>query len=77
MGVRAAAAAPNVEVGPASWTDANEGTVIIGGGSSGKTHLAKQLATHHELPLTHLDAVYHACTRCPLLTINPKMLARC
>ncbi|GEM30260.1 hypothetical protein NN3_12670 [Nocardia neocaledoniensis NBRC 108232] len=33
--------------------------VIIGCGGSGKTHLANQLAAHHELPLTHLDAVYY------------------
>ncbi|TDP28220.1 hypothetical protein DFR75_1186 [Nocardia ignorata] len=33
--------------------------MIIGCGGSGKTHLANQLAGLHELPLTHLDAVYY------------------
>jgi adenylate kinase family enzyme len=33
--------------------------VIIGCGGSGKTHLANQLAALHQLPLTHLDAIYY------------------
>jgi adenylate kinase family enzyme len=32
---------------------------IIGCGGSGKSHLARRLAEHLDLPLTHLDAVYY------------------
>lgn len=32
---------------------------IVGCGGSGKTHLARQLATLLDLPVTHLDAIYY------------------
>jgi adenylate kinase family enzyme len=41
--------------------------VVIGNGGSGKTHLARRLATRLDLPLTHLDAEYYddAWQPCP------------
>jgi adenylate kinase family enzyme len=42
--------------------------VIIGCGGSGKTHLANQLAALHQLPLTHLDALYYDAEWNPLPT---------
>lgn len=40
--------------------------VIVGCGGSGKTHLAKQLATELNLPLTHLDGIYYDADWNPL-----------
>jgi adenylate kinase family enzyme len=40
--------------------------VILGCGGSGKTHLANQLATALDLPLTHLDAIYYDADWKPL-----------
>lgn len=47
------------ESGQVSWPGVEQRIVIIGCGGSGKTNLANQLAALHELPLTHLDAVYY------------------
>jgi adenylate kinase family enzyme len=36
-----------------------ERVAIVGCGGSGKTYLARQIATRLDLPLTHLDAIYY------------------
>lgn len=40
--------------------------VVIGCGGSGKTYLARRLAEHLNLPLTHLDGVYYDADWNPL-----------
>src|SRR5690349_6572532 len=40
--------------------------VVLGNGGSGKTTLARHLATRLDLPLTHLDAVYYGPDWTPL-----------
>lgn len=48
--------------------------VIVGCGGSGKSMLARQLATNLDLPLTHLDAIYYDQDWNPLT--QPEFAAR-
>jgi adenylate kinase family enzyme len=51
-----------------------ERVVVIGNGGSGKTHLARRLATRLNLPSTHLDAAYYDADWQP--TPPPEFAAR-